>query len=149
MEPARCRRVRANGQLPGHVFRTGAPSLDLMIDGRLDSRDPIAALELVRNGRVERIALPARVTMQESGWFLVRAIAGVAYTFRFASTGPFYVELGNAPAKPERASARFFVEWCDEWLSALNANPNLTAAQREDVLQPWREARAFWLAKFD
>ncbi len=115
----------------------------------MDSRDPISAVELVRNGRVERITLPAWVTIQESGWFLVRAIAAVTNTFRFASTGPFYVELGNAPAKPARDSAKFFMDWCDERLHSLNTNQNINATQRDDVVQPWREARAFWQAKLD
>ena len=36
----------------------------------------------------------ATVRFERSGWFLVRAIASEEKTFRFASTAPFYVEIG-------------------------------------------------------
>ncbi|MBM3845617.1 MAG: hypothetical protein FJ405_04945, partial [Verrucomicrobia bacterium] len=63
-------RVKANGQLPGHVFQANQATLDVMIEGRLDSREPVARVELVRNGRAEEIELPKKVTLNESGWFL-------------------------------------------------------------------------------
>jgi hypothetical protein len=47
-------RVTANGQLPGAVLKSDG-ELRVKIEGRLDSRDPIAAIELVRNGVVEKI----------------------------------------------------------------------------------------------
>lgn len=143
-------RVTANHQPPGHVFTSASASLELTIDGRLDSRDSIARVELVRNGTVETIRLPARVTFEASGWFLVRAIASLTNTFRFASTGPFYVELQGARQSPgQRASAEFFVRWCDERLAFLATQPSLDDARRARVTQPWREARAFWETKAD
>jgi hypothetical protein len=143
-------RVRANGRFPGHVFRTKSDSLSVRLDGKLDSADPIDRVELVHNGRAQKISFPGRVRVTESGWFLVRAVTTLTNTLRFASTGPFYVELkGRSSAPPQRESARFFVTWCDERLATLSANSQLTAGQKEDVLQPWREARAFWQAKAD
>lgn len=143
-------RLKANGQLPGHVFQANQATLDLTIDGQLDSRDPIARIELVRNGRVEEIKLPAKVTLTESGWFLVRAITTLTNTFRFASTGPFYVELNGAKQSPrQREAADFFLKWCDERLATLNTNAQLNAEQRNQVMRPWREARAFWQTKAD
>ena len=41
---------------------------------------------------MSRAAIAGKISFSRSGWFLVRAIADVAQTFRFASTGPFYVE---------------------------------------------------------
>lgn len=143
-------RVKANGQLPGHVFTSGAESLELTIEGQLDSRDPIERIELVRNGRSEEIILPAKVTLNESGWFLVRAFTTLTNTFRFASTAPFYVELQGAKQSPkQREAAEFFVKWCDERLAILNTNAQLNAEQRAQVVKPWLEARAFWLTKAD
>jgi hypothetical protein len=143
-------RVKVNGQLPGHVFKSDAGSLDLTIEGLLDSRDPIERIELVRNGRAEEIKLPAKVTLNESGWFLVRAFTTLTNTFRFASTAPFHVELNGARQSPEqRESAGFFVKWCDERLATLNTNAQINAGQRAQVVKPWLEARAFWLTKAD
>lgn len=138
-------RCRVNGKLPGHLFSSDAP-IELSLDGQLDSRDPIKVVELVRNGWVERIELPARIRFTQSGWFLVRAIADVTNTFRFASTAPWYVEIGGTP-RISATSARFFVDWCRERMEALAARPELNAAQKEQVLEPWRTADRFWKEK--
>lgn len=136
-------RVRANGQYPGHVFKSDGP-LAVSLDVRLDSRDPIRAVEWVRNGQVERVPFPSLVTLHESGWFLVRAIADVTNTLRFASTGPWYVEIGE-PARPVRAeSAEFFAAWTRERTAGLERVAELDAARKEAVLAPWRETAVFW-----
>jgi hypothetical protein len=143
-------RVTANDQHPGHVFQTDRNSLDLAIEARLDSRDPIERIELVRNGLAEVIELPAPVTIQESGWFLVRAVTTLTNTLRFAATGPFYVELNGTRQSPhQHESAAFFLEWCEERIATLTTNSSINQAQREEVLAPWREARAFWQTKMD
>ncbi len=139
-------RVRANGELSGHIFKP-KESLTVEIDGQLDSRDPIARVELVRDGRVELIQLPVRFTAAHSGWFLVRAIASVTNTFRFASTAPWHVEIGGQPMKPRRESAQFFVDWCRERMGILTNVRELTLEQKEAVLAPWREAESFWISK--
>ena len=139
-------RCRANGKLPGHVFKSDR-AMELSLEGRLDSRDPIKSVELVRNGIVERISLPGKITMDRSGWFLVRAIADVTNTFRFASTAPWYVEIGGLPPAAPRESAQFFVDWCQERIATLEKRTELTDAQREQVIEPWRAARKFWEAK--
>ena len=139
-------RCRANGQWPGHVFKSGGP-VQISLDWQLDSRDPIRVVELVRNGRAERVALPAVFTMNESGWFLVRAIADVPHTLRFASTAPWHVEIGNQPMKPVRESAEFFVEWSKERIAEMENAAGATAEQRVELAAPWREAARFWQAK--
>jgi hypothetical protein len=138
-------RCRANGQWPGHVFRSSGP-LAVRLEGQLDSRDPIAAVELVRNGRLERLSLPSTVTFKESGWFLVRATAALTNTFRFGSTGPWYVEIGLAPQPVRRESAQLFLDWVRERMATLKLDD---LAQREEVLQPLREAESFWQQKVD
>jgi hypothetical protein len=136
-------RCRANGQWPGHVFKTNGP-LQIQLEARLDSRDPIQAVELVRNGRVERVTLPQVITLRESGWFLVRAVADVTNTFRFASTGPWYVEIGGQPQTVPRESAQFFVDWMRERMATLKLdNPR----EHEEVMQPLRKAEHFWQGK--
>jgi hypothetical protein len=149
-------RCRVNGQFPGHVFKSDRP-IELTLDARLDSRDPIKSIELVRNGIAERISLPEAVgtarrrrpsfTMDRSGWFLVRAMADVTNTFRFASTAPWYVEIAGRPLTAPRESAQFFVDWCQQRIDILEKRSELNAAQKEQVIEPWRVARKFWEAK--
>ncbi len=137
-------RVAANGEFPGAVFRSAdnAP-VEIELTGKLDSRDPIASLELIRNGRIEKIDLPARIRFEESGWFLVRAIADVKETFRFASTAPWYVEIGGKPMTPRTGDVRFFLEWTRE-RAGLVETAIADAEQRAEALAPLREAEEFW-----
>jgi hypothetical protein len=149
-------RCRVNGQLPGHVFKSDRP-IELTLDVRLDSRDPVKSIELVRNGIVEPVASPAAVgtalrrrpsfTIDRSGWFLVRAITDVTNTFRFASTAPWYVEIAGRPPEVPRDSAQFFVDWCQRRIDILEKRTELSAAQKEEVIEPWHAARKFWEAK--
>jgi hypothetical protein len=139
-------RCRANGEFPGHVFRTDKP-VEIRFDIKLDSRDRIADLELVQNGRVQRLDRTKPIIVSESGWFLIRAIADVTNTFRFASTAPWYVEIDGTAPPVRRESAQFFVDWCRDRMAALEKAPKLTSEQRNEVLAPWREAESFWRKK--
>src|SRR5262249_38880690 len=129
-------RCRANAEFPGHIFKANSP-MEIKIEGRLDSRDPIVALELVRNGSVEPMTLPATVRMETSGWFLVRAIANPTNTFRFASTAPWYLEIPGRPSPIRKQSAQFFVDWCEERIKTLENRKELNASQKQAVLEPW------------
>jgi hypothetical protein len=138
-------RCRANGQLPGQVFRA-TDALNLEVQGRLDSRDPIRALELIHNGRATPLKLPGTIRITESGWFLVRAIADLDHTFRFACTGPWYVELGTRSNPARKESSQFFLDWTRERLARLEQT-NFTG--QAEALQPIREAETFWRARTD
>jgi hypothetical protein len=139
-------RLTANGHLPGSVLRSDQP-LELTIDGRLDSRDPVAAIELVRNGRVERISgFPAKIILRESGWFLVRVRADVPQTFRFASTGPWYVEIGGGQPTIRRESCEFFRQWTEERIDELRQHLASDEERREvlpDLLNRKRGGGSF------
>jgi hypothetical protein len=142
-------RVTANGELPGHVFRAEKP-ITVELAARLDGRDPVEAIEIVHNGGVER-SVPAKdplgkIEFASSGWFLVRCIAKNEKTFRFASTAPFYVEIGGQPDRISRTSAQFFIDWIDERMARV---PRLLKdpEQLEEVLKWHRQAREFWLRR--
>ncbi len=147
-------RCRANGHWPGHVFKAAAgATVSLQLEAALDSRDPIAFIEVIQNGRVVRkVSFPewkqtgslGTLKFDQSGWFLVRTIADVPRTFRFASTGPFYVEVGSPARRISKASAQFFLDWVRERLGQIKlTDPH----QQEEVLQPHRQAEQFWLEK--
>jgi hypothetical protein len=95
----------------------------------------VPAAEFARTGSL------GKLTFTASGWFLVRAIAENDKTFRFASTAPWYVEVGSQPRRISRTSAQFFVDWVNERIDRVKVND---AARREEVLEPHRQARMFW-----
>ena len=106
------------------------------------------ALEIVRDGKVER-QVPGEgrplgsLEFKESGWFLVRCIADNKKTFRFASTAPFYVEIGASKRRISKASAQFFLDWVDERIARVPLKLK-DEKQLAEVLEPHRKAREFW-----
>ncbi len=142
---------RVNGDLPGHVFRAAAgEKMTLRPTLSLSLRDKVEYLEIIKNGRVEqevRLDEVARaagrlpeVVFEESGWMLIRAVTGHPRTYRFASTGPYYVEIGEQK-RISRQAARFFVDWVHERARQVDlADPQ----QREDVIKYHRAARDYW-----
>jgi hypothetical protein len=142
-------RVKAAGQLPGNVVKAANP-IEIELEGSLDAREQISAIEIVRDGRIERSVPTAgfmktgslgKLRFETSGWFLVRAIAENPQTFRFASTAPWYVEIGENRRRVSRTSARFFLDWCDKRIGRVKVDD---AIRREEVLEHHRRAREFW-----
>ncbi len=144
---------RADGHLPGHVFRTeeGKP-LALRLDLWLAGNDHVRHVELVHNGRVvQRLEVegtapwrqPASLTVRESGWFLARAVADNKETFRFASTAPFYVEVGKDGRRVSRKSVRFFQDWVAERTPSVE-KALASAPGRDAVLETHRRAAKYW-----
>ena len=149
--------VEADGRLPGEVFRADAGRpLSIELDVRLGGNDPLEALEVIRDGGVvEKLEagdlpggkLPAWIrpkplVFTRSGWFLVRAVAKVPETFRFASTAPFYVEMGERRSTIHRRDVEHFIGWIDERIARLKKSPDLGDAQeKERVIEPHRAAR--------
>lgn len=147
-------RVEAAGELPGHVFTGEAgKEIELELKAKLATQDPIRTIEIIKDGRVER-RVPfeewsktgslGKIAFQSSGWFLVRAIADNPVTFRFASTAPFYVEIGPAKRRISKASVQFFLDWVYE--RAARVKPDDPAKLRE-ILQHHKAAESFWIAK--
>lgn len=148
-------RCRANGQWPGHVFQGAAEeTLSLRLEAMLDSRDPIACIEVIQNGHVARrvsfsewkqTASLGTVRFDRSGWLLVRVMADVPGTFRFASTGPFYVEVGSPARRVSKASAQFFLDWVRERMEQIRLTD---PRQQDEVVKYQRQAEQFWGEKW-
>src|SRR5438093_4387892 len=142
-------RCRANGEWPGKVF-TARREIELELAARLTVREPVSTIEVIVNGRVER-SVPfadlartgslGKLKFTESGWFLVRAIADNAKTFRFVSTGPWHVEIGKRGPRVSRAAAQYFLDWTRERMGRIAL---ADAAEREEVLKWHRDAERFW-----
>jgi hypothetical protein len=144
-------RCQANGELPGHIFKAAAgQSLTVDLNAVIESRDPVSAIEVIQNGQVvssmpcptgNRTGSLGSVTFTESGWFLVRVMADVPNTFRFASTGPFYVEVGPAVRRVSQASARFFVDWVKERMGQIRLDD---PRKQAEVIKYHQQAEQFW-----
>ena len=144
-------RPRVNGELPGYVFHAGkGEKVELSPALSLSTRDPIDYLEVVQDGKVvhevrldeyaQRKGTLPSVVFERSGWMLIRAVVTSDNTYRFASTGPYYVEIGNEP-RISRASAQFFLDWVDERAQRVRLDDE---DQRREVLSHHEAARKFW-----
>jgi hypothetical protein len=99
---------------------------------------------VIQNGRtVQEVRLDALVKaggkmpplrFKESGWFLMRAVTEVSDTHRFASTAPYYVEIGYQ-RRISRTSVQFFLDWLDERAKLVGTEP---------MDSPAAQARAYW-----
>lgn len=142
---------RVDGKLPGHVFKLAQPRR-VNVELQLWSNDPVSAVEIIQNGRVvETIAWdsadpsPRNVSLQldRDGWFLARVIADHPETFRFASTGPFYVEQPGGKPYLDRDAVQFFVDWRQEREAAIRAKVD-DPEQLAELLQDHAAAKDFW-----
>jgi hypothetical protein len=143
----------ANGQLPGHVFRAEAGQpLHLELEIALTTLDPVRRIEIIQNGTVVqtlelaeglRHRRTARLTFKDSGWFLVRAVADNAQTFRFAASAPFHVEAGAKPRRISKRSAQFFLNWTNERIERLRQAP-MSEPERKELLETHAQAKWFW-----
>jgi len=144
-------RPLVEGELPGYVFRGDeGEQLSLEIQLNLATRDPISYLEVIKNGQVEQEVrlddwaktgtLP-RLKFSQSGWFLIRTVTDVPNTYRFASTAPYYVEIGPSPRRISRRSVQFFLDWVNERIARIKLDDE---SQRREVLAFHTAAREFW-----
>jgi hypothetical protein len=142
-------RATINGQLPGHVFSSNKP-LSLQIALNLATRDKIDYLEIIKNGKVEhevRLSDVAKrngklpeVEFQQSGWLIVRAITNAPNTFRFASTGPFYVEIAQRP-RISRTAVSFFQKWAEDRAIMITLDDD---QQQAEVMSHIQRATDYW-----
>ncbi len=137
--------------LPGTIFKAPAGShLEITISADMATRDRVEHLEVIKNGQVaHRVPLdfwvkangdlPA-LDFKESGWFLVRAVTDNDRTYRYATTGPFYVEIDDKP-RISGKSVQFFIDWTFQRAKNLKVeNPQ----HRARVLQFLKATRNFW-----
>jgi hypothetical protein len=133
------------------VFRAAAGQpVELEVGLTLSTRDKISYLEIIKNGvLVHQVRLAdwqatggklPPLTFDKSGWFLVRAVTDLAETYRFATTAPYYVEIGDEP-HISRASAQFFLDWVGERMKNIALDD---PSQRAETLKWHEQAREYW-----
>jgi hypothetical protein len=140
------------GHPPGHLFQGDAGTMrSLKIDLQLATKEKIEYLELIKNGEialtvrldefVDRQGRLPPLEFKQSGWFLVRAVTEAAKTYRFATSGPFYVQIGTEPRRSRRA-AEFFREWVRQRAGQIRKIPD--EDQQRHVMKFHRQAHEFW-----
>ena len=145
-------RPNVEGELPGHVFHAPAgQEVELEVGLTLSTRDRVSYLEIVKNGElVHQVRLDdwaktggklPPLAFSESGWFVIRVVCDVPDTYRYATTAPYYVQIGDAP-RISKLSAQFFLDWANERAETIRLED---AAQREADVEHHEQARKFWL----
>ncbi len=138
-------------QLPGARFKAAGQQARYTIAGRVDSRDPLDRIEVIHNGRVVAtiaanescgVNFEETVTVETGGWLVVRAITTQSETFRFASTGPFWIEMASRDEAAEQDSRKFFLNWARQRRAELAES--LRGSERDEVLAAHDAAIAFW-----
>lgn len=149
-------RPLVNGQLPGHVFQGRAgQEVELETALNLSTRDKIEYLEIIKDGKtVESVRLDEyvqaggklpKIKFTESGWMAIRAVASHPKTYRFALTGPYYVEFDYKP-RVSKEAAQFFLDWVNERAAQIKLDD---AEQQREVLAPHEAAREFWTKRVE
>ncbi|HTN77026.1 MAG TPA: hypothetical protein VL096_17325, partial [Pirellulaceae bacterium] len=144
-------RPLVNGQLPGHIFQAEKDeTVELTVALNLSLREKVDYLEIVQDGKVvnevrldefaKQGGMLPPVVFKHSGWMLVRAVTKHPKTFRFAMTGPYYVEIGYEK-QISKKSAQFFLDWVYERARRLPMEP---ADDRTAALVYHKAARDFW-----
>ena len=87
-------------------------------------------------------------SVDQSGWFLVRVVANVENTFRFATTAPWFVEAGAVKHRISRTSAQFFLTWVKERIQRVEANV-ADELKRQSLLHWHEQARTFWTQRLE
>ncbi len=143
-------RPSVQGKLPGHEF--AAPEgqkLELPLALTFSTRDPVPYVEIIQNGQVAHSVpfqeyqntgrLP-KIVFEQSGWFLVRALAETPPTYRLAMTGPYYVRIGPE-RRISRSAVQFFLSWLREREAMIQKDSALAAPE---LLAAYQTARQFW-----
>jgi hypothetical protein len=72
----------------------------------------------------------------------VRAVCQGDKSYRYAASGPFYVEIAGEP-RISKASAQFFLDWTTERAGQV-AKRLADERQRQQVLEEYDRSRDFW-----
>ncbi|MDG2468595.1 MAG: CehA/McbA family metallohydrolase [Pirellulaceae bacterium] len=143
--------VRFNGLLPGETVQVAkGQSLEIETTMTLSLKEKADYLELIRNGMVAaKISLDEytkakgklpKLVFQESGWMLARVVTNHSKSFRFATSGPIYIHVGDQPIR-KKESAKFFFDWLVERAKAIQ---NSSSPEKEKAIEEMRSAYDFW-----
>ncbi|MEM7474390.1 MAG: hypothetical protein AAF483_05300 [Planctomycetota bacterium] len=141
-------RAKVNGEVPGAVFQA-EKELELDVALTLTTSDPVSYLDVIFNGRTlyeARLNEFAReggkippLKVKESGWLVVRVVTDRNFTYRIATTAPFYCEVGGEP-RVSKAAVEFFETWLAKAAEQIG-----NSSQAQASASFINAARKFWL----
>jgi hypothetical protein len=147
---------------PGGEARLPRGGGTLPFTAWLRSIVPVDRLQVVCNGEVAaELALAGgrdtteasgRVSLDRSGWCVLRALAErsahpVLDAYPYATTSPVYVSVEGAPARSPR-DAEYFAAWVGRLIESAGDHPGYNdAAEREETLALLRRAREVYLSR--
>jgi len=147
-------RTTINAAVPGTVQASyaGTP-IPLSIAVALAVREPVDYLDLVFNGETlysakledhfKKGEFP-ELSIDRSGWLVVRVVTAHEDGYRLATTAPYYFEFDGQPRISKRAVA-FFQEWLTRSEQAIANDPQRAA----DMAPMIEDARRFWADRMD
>jgi hypothetical protein len=141
----------ANSRQPGHVFQAPeGEQITFEVGLNVTTGEAISYFELVKDGRVaqslryDELAQTGKFPLlefTESGWFLVRAVTDNEETYRFATSAPWYVEIGDRPKRVHKDSAQFFLDWLEERREAIEQD---AGPESDESKKAWADAKTYW-----
>jgi hypothetical protein len=151
--------MRVDEREPGEELRLPAGAqTPVRVEVEARSIFPMETLDIIQNGKVVRSVKPSdphHVTFAESvpvdrtGWIAARVTGPerqhlLMDSYVYAHTNPVYlVKDGSRPTSPE--DARYFLRWIDRVLTLLEQSEAFdTPAQKQEVIELWRRARAVY-----
>lgn len=147
-------RVSINDQWPGSTLssQTGEP-IELNIAASLSVRDPVDYLDVIFNGETIYSAkledhyrkgeFPP-ISIDKSGWLVVRVVTAHDHLYRFATTAPFYFEF-NGKTRISSKSVEFMLAWLNRTADFLSNNRSVDAATKATL----ESAEAFWQGRLE
>ena len=146
-------RASVNECLPGHVFTSQEEPIELDIDLKLTVADPVEYLDVIFNGRTLYQArldeyakqggkIPPQL-IKESGWLVIRVVTEREFTYRIATTAPFYFEFAGTP-RIQREAVEFFQAWLERTEKQIASEPE----QARNAAAPYvNAAKRFWFER--
>ena len=145
-------RVTVNGLAPGALF-SDPEKVELDVALKLTTSDPVAYLDVIYNGdklyeaRLDEYAKAGgkipRLSVEESGWLVVRVVTERDFTYRIASTAPYYCEIAEEP-RVSKSAVEFFQKWLKK------AAEQIEASDQSQASKVYLDAaRVFWDEKLN
>lgn len=142
-------RVSINEQWPGSTLssQAGEP-IELNIAASLSVRDPVDYLDVIFNGdtiysakledHYRKGEFPP-ISIDKSGWLVVRVVTSHENLYRFATTAPFYFEF-DGKSRVSTKSVELMIAWLKHSSESISKE-NEMASEMKSTLE---SAEAFW-----
>lgn len=145
-------RATVNDQPPGAVFReeglSGETQIHLNIALTLTVSDPVEYLDVIFNGKTlyqarldEYAKQGGRIpplSVDQSGWLLIRVVTERDNTYRIATTAPYYCEVGEQ-VRISKQAVEFFQTWLEK------SAEQIAGTEQAEASGPYiHAARNFW-----